>query len=88
MKKILISLLVIIFAFTLTACGGISTPNNLTFSERTLSWNKVDGAKKYIVEINGEEHETDTNSYKIEDGTYGTLEMRVKAIGKTQSEFN
>lgn len=88
MKKILISLLVIIFAFTLTACGGISTPNNLSFSERTLSWDKVDGAIKYIVEINGEEHETDTNSYKIEDGTYGTLEMRVKAIGKTQSEFS
>lgn len=88
MKKILISLLLIIFAFTLTACGGISTPNNLSFSERTLSWDKVDGANKYVVEINGEEYATNTNSYKIQDGIYGTLEMRVKAVGKTQGEFS
>ena len=88
MKKILISLLVIIFAFTLTACGSVSTPSNLSFSERTLSWDKISGAKKYVVEINGKEYETNTNSYKIEDGIYGALEMRVKAVGKSQSEYS
>lgn len=80
---------------TATACAlascktEISTPANLALSDRTLTWDAVDGATKYVVEVNGKEYETNETAFVLEDYTYGYTTMRVKALSKkTSSEYS
>ena len=88
MKKYLFLVFVLAACF-LTACGKFGMPTNLAFEERTLTWNKVSKASGYVVDINGTEYETDSNSYTLADGVYGVLDMRVKAVsGEKESEYS
>ena len=88
MKKYLFLVFVLAACF-LTACGKFGVPTNLAFEERTLTWDEVVKASGYVVDINGTEYETDSNSYTLADGVYGVLDMRVKAVsGEKESEYS
>lgn len=89
MKKYLLIVFFLAAACFLTACGKFGVPTNLAFEERTLTWDEVVKASGYVVDINGTEYETDSNSYTLADGVYGVLDMRVKAVsGEKESEYS
>ena len=79
--------------FILTACGNktteipetnLSTPLNLDYANNTISWEIVDNAEKYILEIGGE------NPVEVSGTTYSyssngnSFNFRIKAVA---SEF-
>ncbi len=65
----------------------LATPENLnvsgvTASSATLTWNEVEHASSYIVNLEGNEHETNTNSLTLNDLTASTTyKWTVKAKG-------
>lgn len=79
MKKIMIVLLMAIF---LVACQEeetlqLHTPTNLRIYEDMVSFDSVDFATSYVIEINGEEIEITDTYYSLIG--YGTFNVRVKA---------
>lgn len=88
MKKlriILISTLFVLAFCMLIACGApsLSKPENLEITNKTLTWDAVDNARGYTVEINGDQHDVRRTSYsfagtRLEEGTYT---FKVKARG-------
>jgi hypothetical protein len=79
MKKIIIVLLMTIF---LVACQEeetlqLHTPTNLRIYEDMVSFDSVDFATSYVIEINGEEIEITDTYYSLIG--YGTFNVRVKA---------
>lgn len=88
-KKVAIGILlaVALGAFVcLAACGAggaLDTPQNVRVEDETLIWEEVEGAEGYIVEIDGEAREVETNEVSmftvmIEPRAY---EVRVQAYG-------
>ncbi len=74
---------------TLSACQEsgskkLETPINLQIADEYLTWNEVAGAEGYIVDVNGEEYETDTNSLDVMEITTKpqTYTFRVFALGE------
>ncbi len=62
----------------------LSPPTGLKVNdEEILTWDKVDGASSYLVEIDGKRYETTTNSFDIFTYTleYKTYEIKVTAYG-------
>ena len=65
----------------------LATPENLsvsgvTASSATLTWNEVEHASSYIVNLEGNEHETNTNSLTLNELTASTTyKWTVKAKG-------
>ena len=46
--------------------GGLPAPSNLTIAEAEyLTWDEVDGAEGYIVELDGEQYETEENRFDL-----------------------
>jgi len=79
MKKIILVLLMTIF---LVACQEeetlqLHTPTNLRIYEDMVSFDSVDFATSYVIEINGEEIEITDTYYSLIG--YGTFNVRVKA---------
>ncbi len=71
----------------MTACGSeLSKPEDFKFdiATQTLSWDKVAGAKVYIVEIDGKEFTTRANSYSLAKLDAGTYDIKVKAISDNE----
>ena len=67
----------------------LEKPSGLSLSGRTLTWNEVNGATGYKVDVNNTECEVYTNSYTLQDGVYGILKIRVKAINAVaESEYS
>lgn len=68
-KPMLIFLLMIFCAALLASCAKeprvLEKPRHLTAKGDTLSWDAVEGATGYTVEIDGEEYESDTNSFNL-----------------------
>lgn len=79
-----------------TACTAeepalLATPTNLAVSdEGILTWDKVEGATAYGVDIDDKYYETDTNSLDIFDLTaeYKTFEISVTAYGDVKSTLD
>ncbi len=103
MKKIKHQKLIGLFAACATTLylGGLfacapevqaATPSGLKIEDEVLSWEKVDGASKYLVNINGTEYETQTNSFDTFEELLlpNRYEMKVRAVGEktTQSEWS
>lgn len=78
----------------LSACGGSSkileTPTNLQIADEYLTWDEVADAKSYVVEINGEEYTTQTNSLDILEITSRpiTYKFTVFAIGDNKKNYD
>lgn len=51
---------------------------NLKGTGKTITWDEVDGADKYIITVNGTEYETATNSYTLTTG--GVYNISVCAV--------
>ena len=93
-KRNKIAVLTFLFAAALTfgvACGNndkkteravLQTPANLQINETVLTWDEVENANGYAIDINGNEKFTTVNSYElgelIEPDNYS---IRVKALG-------
>ncbi len=77
-----------------SACGGSSkileTPTNLQIADEYLTWDEVEDAKSYVVEINGTEYETQTNSLDIMEITNQplTYKFTVFAIGDNKKIYD
>ena len=89
MKKIFIFIMLFIFSITLIGCGNkedknkLSVPQNVRIEENIAKWSIVDGAIQYVVSVDLEEFQTQTNSLdlsklKLQPGEY---EVKVKAQG-------
>lgn len=69
----------------------LSSPTGLKVNDECiLTWNKVDGASSYLVEIDDKRYETQTNSLDIFTSTpeYGTYEIKVTAYGDLVKYFD
>lgn len=70
-KKLLIvlsALISCVVLFGLAACRSgtvLETPENLQITDDYLTWDEVEGAKEYIVEVDGEDYQTATNSLDV-----------------------
>jgi hypothetical protein len=84
--------LVAVIGFTFVACGEsggssgnpqpLAVPSNLQIDGTTLTWDAVNNANGYLVDIDSTEYLADTNSYSILTlTTPGTYTIKVKAIG-------
>ena len=65
--------------------GGLPAPSNLTIDEAEyLTWDEVDGAEGYIVELDGEQYETEENRFDLFPLTTQTkvYSVRVMASGE------
>ena len=107
MKKtaiVMMTLLCMILAITLTACSGggqLATPSNVVISGNSLSWDAVDHATGYIIEVDGKvvTEVVDGKSvdkvikdtfYTVMTDKLGSHTIRVKAKGTgnySDSEF-
>lgn len=80
----------------LTACKNdeaitLSSPTGLNVNDECiLTWDKVDGASSYLVEIDDKKYETQTNSLDIFASTveYKTYEIKVTAYGDLIKYFD
>lgn len=100
MKKIIIITFVLLCTaacfLSLAACKNeepvtLSSPTGLKVNDECiLTWNKVDGASSYLVEIDDKRYETQTNSLDIFTSTpeYGTYEIKVTAYGDLVKYFD
>lgn len=80
MKKAL-ALLLSIFLLLCVACSArtLATPDGLTLDYNILSWNRVEDADGYVVWVNGEEYNSQTNFLELSLSN-GEYELKVKAI--------
>ena len=88
MKKLrilIISVFAILAFCMLIACGApaLSKPENLEIRNKTLSWDAVENARGYTVDINGVQHDIRRTSYSFEGTRFeeGTYTFKVKARG-------
>ncbi len=78
----------------LSACNGkgdgvLLSPDGLKVEDYWLSWNKVDGAKEYIVDINGQEYHTTQNKLDVFAITYSSQNtIKVMALGNLKENFD
>ena len=69
-------------------CGAsLTAPTNLEIDQDTLelTWSKIEEAKYYTLDINGEEVDSTKASYKLEKLDPGDYTIKVKAIGDGNS---
>ncbi len=80
----------------LAACNGgtqtkiLETPTNLQIADEHLTWDEVEDAKSYVVEINGTEYETQTNSLDLFEITNEpiTYKFTVFAVGDDEKNYD
>ncbi len=81
MKKILV---IILSLFILYGCEEevprLSIPTQLQVNQGVVTFDAVENADKYVIEINGMEYEVTETSYTITE--VGTYQVRVKAISE------
>ena len=70
MKKILYFVIIFFFAFILVGCGKdnenkLQVPENLRIDGDVVKWSIVEGASQYVVTVNLDEYQTDTNSFNL-----------------------
>lgn len=88
-RKTIVTAALCLLMLLAAACGGTETsapqalpaPEGLTYADGTLTWNAVDGAVGYTVELDGEEHDCDAPPFDVTPYTDGAFTARVKANG-------
>ena len=91
-KALMIVLAVLLLGLAglvLSGCDGdreLAAPTGLEITNDVLTWEAIEGADGYTVEINGEEYQASTNSLDLFEITnkYGTYEIRVAANSVTE----
>ena len=91
-KALMIVLAVLLLGLAglvLSGCDGdreLAAPTRLEITNDVLTWEAIEGADGYTVEINGEEYKTQNNSLDLFEITnkYGTYEIRVAADSVTE----
>lgn len=70
--------------------GVLTAPTDLKIENEILSWKNVDDAMGYIVKINDEEYETNTNELDLFTIThdYVTYNVKVMALGNFEDSFD
>ena len=76
----------VLFISSSCAVKKLDTPKNLQFTDRVLSWEPVDGAVEYIVNLNGKHYATTTECslppiIELTEGDY-TFDVKAIAGGK------
>lgn len=91
MKKIkrqLIFIVALALVFTTFSCNRkpIAGPSKIEFDAKVLvlNWARVKGATYYILDVNGEKLESNTNSYSFLLYDEGIYEVKIKAIFKNK----
>lgn len=97
-KHICLTLSVIVIALMVVfavGCKGfdtgvLETPDGLKIENEVLSWNAVDGAENYVVDINGKEYTANTNSLDLFLLTdeYKSYQIKVIAYGDLKETFD
>ena len=69
-----------------------ATPTNITVNDMTLTWDAVEGAKSYVVKVNGTSYNVTTNSYNLNNTgitfTTGSKHtVTVAAVGETDTSL-
>lgn len=87
-KYIIIGILVMILGFSMFGCtlfgdgNKLATPKNLQINDTTLTWDVVENAIAYKVNIDGTEYDAMTNKYSLSALTEKkTYKLKVKALG-------
>ena len=91
-KALMIVLAVLLLGLAglmLSGCDGdkeLAAPTGLEITNDVLTWEAIEGADGYTVEINGEEYKTQNNSLDLFEITnkYGAYEIRVAADSVTE----
>jgi|GEM_PF-2295788 len=91
-RGFLIAALAGIFVLGLAACdltrsSAVETPQNLEIDkeEKLLTWEEVENATGYIVDIDGTIYEVATNSFDLSFLAEGTYTVKIKAVGAATS---
>lgn len=69
-----------------------ATPTNIAVNDMTLTWDAVEGAKSYVVKVNGTSYNVTTNSYNLNNTgitfTTGSKHtVTVAAVGETDTSL-
>jgi len=83
MKKIFVSLVLILFGIILIACdkGILLDAPVIKLEETILSWDEVTNATGYLVKVNEEEFKVTTNSYDLKNLKNSSFTITVIAVG-------
>src|SRR5690606_8460939 len=85
MKKIM-TLVTLIMVGLMVACSTepnlprLATPTGIVVNKNTITFNPVEGADKYVINVNSVNTTISYNQYTITDT--GTYQVQIKAIGK------
>jgi hypothetical protein len=91
---VLIGLIGGIAGYFLTRDKGIvpivlGIPNGLEINDKILTWEEVDNAKSYIIDIDGEEYKADEAEYSLDKLIeIKVYEIKIKAIGNGEIYFD
>jgi hypothetical protein len=67
----------------------LGIPNNLEITDKTLTWDEVDNAKSYIIDIDGTEYKADETIYSLDKLIeIKVYEIKIKAIGDGEIYLN
>jgi hypothetical protein len=82
--KLALFVAVLVGMLYVTACGKLDKPSDLHADFWHLSWDAVDGAEEYAVEIKGEEYRTKETFFELFQyvAPGETVKIKVKHIGE------
>lgn len=90
MKKkalgILVAILFVVSALLVACAGKELTAPTITLDGDAVKWEAVENATKYIVTINGQQHETDETSYKLTMTEPGNYVITVSAVNDDETK--
>ena len=72
------------YSFTLVR---LATPQNVTISGNTVSWNTVNNAAKYLVSVDGQTVEVGSTNYTFTNLQAGKHTVRVQAINRDSKNY-
>ncbi len=66
----------------------LASPSQISARLNVITWNAIEGATGYLVEIDGKEYPASTNSLTVDEDVYnkGSFAVRVKALGATEAQ--
>ncbi len=66
----------------------LATPKNISVSGKTVTWENVKNASKYVVDVNGTRYVANTNSYTLPSISEGTTKIKVYALSDSTNVIN
>lgn len=91
MRKLILPLLTLILVLSACQTEGetLKTPSNVTENDLEITWESVESAESYIVEVNGEEEIVNRTTFSLHDYEEDTYTIRIKALNnETESDFS